>query len=101
MAERTVTVDLIVDSVERDDVQTVESQLRSFGFGRTPTTRDLQTILTLTGSSIGVANALLALWSSLRRKPSSAGVTVEVESGATLELNTATEDEIHSLLAQS
>jgi hypothetical protein len=95
MDETNVTVDVIVQGPETRDIS---AELQSLGFQPTPTSRDVETILTLTSSALGIANALLSLRSSLRTKPNSAAITVEVASGATLQLNTATEQQIQNFI---
>jgi hypothetical protein len=49
--------------------------------------RDIGLVLTVVGPALGLADGIIALWRDLRHRRSSAIVVIEVETGATLELN--------------
>jgi hypothetical protein len=99
--EQLVTVDLRVDTKDLDELSWIESHMQSLHPTRIPNTRDPVTILVVTASALQLADSIVDLWRSMKKKgaPSLPSVTIEVQSGATIELGTVkSKEEIRSLV---
>jgi hypothetical protein len=94
-----ITVDVILGTIDADTVAPIEAELRELAPSRADPTRELVTILTVSAAAITLANKLVELWNSAHAKPQPPSITIEVESGATLNLDTVqTPDEIQRFL---
>jgi hypothetical protein len=95
-----ITVDVILGTTDAHAVTLIESELRELSPSRADTTREPVTILVVSAAAIALATKLVELWQSAKKKPQSPTITIEVESGATLNLDTVgSADEIERFLA--
>ena len=81
-------VDVVIGSSQADAVDPIEEQLSPLHPTRADAVREPVTILTVAAGVIALTKSLIELWQTLHAKPElpKAPITIEVESGATLQL---------------
>jgi hypothetical protein len=97
-----IQVDVVIGSTQAHAVDPIEEQLSPLHPTRADTVREPVTILTLTAGAIALTKSLVDLWQTRHAKPepAQAPITIEVESGATLQLgNVQSAAEIERFIA--
>jgi hypothetical protein len=81
-------VDIVIGSTQAHSVDPIEEQLSPLNPTRADAVREPVTILAVTAGVIALTKSLVELWQTLHAKhePAQAPVTIEVESGAILQL---------------
>lgn len=80
-------VDVIIETIDADTVAPILEHLASANPVQADTTRELVTILTISAAAVTLATKLVDLWKKLKAKPNPPAITIEVQSGATLNLS--------------
>lgn len=80
-------IDVIIDSTDAESVASIREHLAPMHPVQADTTREVLTILTITAAAVTLATNLVGLWKKLKAKPNPPAVSIEIQSGATLNLN--------------
>jgi hypothetical protein len=95
-------MDIRIDSNDPAITEPIELALKPLAPKRLEQHRDIGLVLTVVGPALSLAEGLIALWRDLKHRKSSAIVIVEVESGATLDLNEVKSDkEVRDFVSKS
>jgi hypothetical protein len=81
-------VDVIIETIDADVVASIHEDLSPLRPEPADATRELVTILTIAAGAVTLATKLVELWKKLKAKPNPPAITIEVQSGATLNLGT-------------
>lgn len=93
------TLELAIDTVDDESVQTIEQELVEVAPQRWPATRDIVTIITIASSAVALIEALLSLRERLLAQRHAPKVTVKNAEREEVVLIAATRADLERLLA--